>query len=276
MSSAGPSQLPDLSSEYCLSADQIDSYRQRGHILLREVCTAEEMAVYREIIVNAAMRHNRETRPLEERDTYGKAFLQVMNLWTVDEGVRQFTLSRRFAGIAAQLMEVDRVRLYHDQALFKEPGGGHTPWHQDQFYWPLASNRTITMWMPLVDITADMGSMSFADGSHAHEFIPIADQISDSSESFFSDYCRSKGYEITGGGAMRAGDATFHSGWTLHRAPGNVTDRVREVMTIITYPDGTTVHEPRNDFQAADHRTWLNSVPIGSPADGPLNPLLYP
>ena len=36
------------------------------------------------------------------------------------------------------------VRLYHDQALFKEAGGGITPWHQDQHYWPLDTDRTIT------------------------------------------------------------------------------------------------------------------------------------
>ena len=58
----------------------------------------------------------------------------------------------RFAGVAAALLGVDGVRLYHDQALFKEPGGGPTPWHQDQVYWPLATDRTITMWMPLVDL----------------------------------------------------------------------------------------------------------------------------
>ena len=35
-------------------------------------------------------------------------------------------------------MGVEGVRLYHHQALFKEPGGGYTPWHAGQFYWPLA------------------------------------------------------------------------------------------------------------------------------------------
>jgi hypothetical protein len=113
--------LPELSSDYVLSPEQIAGYREKGHILLRGVCSPEEMAVYRNVILDAAMRNNRETRPLEERDTYGKAFLQIMNLWTGDEAVKQYTLSRRFAGIAAQLMEVDRVRLYHDQALFRSP-----------------------------------------------------------------------------------------------------------------------------------------------------------
>ena len=42
--------------------------------------------------------------------------------------------------------------LYHDQALFKEPGGGPTPWHQDQYYWPFDTDKTITMWMPLVEV----------------------------------------------------------------------------------------------------------------------------
>jgi ectoine hydroxylase-related dioxygenase (phytanoyl-CoA dioxygenase family) len=268
--------LPDLSGNYSLSPQQIEEYRQKGHLLLQGVCSPAEIAAYRSVIVDAAMRHNRETRPLEERDTYGKAFLQIMNLWVVDEAVKRFVLSKRFAGIAAQLMEVEAVRLYHDQALFKEPGGGHTPWHQDQFYWPLDTDRTITLWMPLIDINAVMGSMSFADGSHQEGFIEISEQISDASEAFFEDYCRSRGYAISGGGEMAAGDATFHSGWTLHRAPGNVTDRVREVMTVIYYPEGTTVSEPKNDFQRADHATWLDNIQPGRPAEGPLNPRVFP
>lgn len=275
MSSAAAS-LPDLSSDYVLTPEQIAEYRSIGHVLLRGVCSREEAQAYREVILDATMRHNRETRPMEERDTYGKAFLQVMNLWTVDEGVRRFTLARRFGHIAAQLMEVDRVRLYHDQALFKEPKGGHTPWHQDQFYWPLDTEATVTMWMPLVDIDSTMGSMSFADHSGAEGFIRIPNEISDESEAFFTEYVSEKAFPITGGGAMAAGDATFHSGWCLHRAPGNVTDRVREVMTVIYYPDGTPVAEPQNEFQKADHRVWLNSIAPGQPADGPLNPVVYP
>ncbi len=268
--------LPDLSSDYPLSPEQIEAYAENGHILLRAVLSPDEIAVYGRAIFEAAMRHNSETRPIEERDTYGKAFLQIMNLWTVDEAVKRFTLSRRLGGIAAQLMQVDAVRLYHDQALFKEPGGGHTPWHQDQFYWPLGSPKTVTLWMPLVDISAVMGSMTFANGSQAEGFIELSHQISDVSEAFFEGYVRGKGFELSEGGAMAAGDATFHSGWTLHRAPGNVTDRVRQVMTVIYYPDGTPVSPPSNPFQEADHRTWLNSTAVGSPAAGPLNPLVYP
>lgn len=41
------------------------------------------------------------------------------------------------------------MRLYHDQALNKEPGGGYTPWHCDQYYWPVQSDKIVTAWVPL-------------------------------------------------------------------------------------------------------------------------------
>jgi hypothetical protein len=79
------------------------------------------VAAYREVINDAAYKYNTEKRKLEDRDTYGKAFLQTMNLWDVDEDVKKFTLAKRFAKIAADLLGVEKVRIYHDQALYKEP-----------------------------------------------------------------------------------------------------------------------------------------------------------
>lgn len=266
--------VPSLADEIFIDDSIVEDYRRDGHVCIRGLCQPEEVAVYRDIIVDVAMAHNTETRPIEERDTYGKAFLQIMNLWRLDERVKAFVYAKRFASVAARLLGVEKVRLYHDQALFKEPGGGVTPWHQDQFYWPLQTDKSITMWMPLVDVDAVMGTMSFASGSHELGFVPIAQQISDSSETFFERFVSAKGFKVNSAGAMAAGDATFHSGWTLHKAPGNVTNRVREVMTVIYYPDGTTVAEPKNDFQRADHATWLDSIEPGQPADGPLNPIL--
>ncbi len=46
--------------------------------------------------------------------------------------MRKFVFGTRLARIAAELMGVRGVRIYHDQALCKLPGGGPTPWHADQ------------------------------------------------------------------------------------------------------------------------------------------------
>jgi len=266
--------LPDLSSDHSLSQEAIESYQRDGHVLLRGVASPDEIAMYRQVIRDAAIRYNTETRPLEERDTYSKAFLQVMNLWTKDDGVKMFVMAKRFAKIAAELMRVNGVRLYHDQALFKEPGGGYTPWHQDQTYWPLDTNNTITMWMPMVDIPAAVGSMTFASGSHNRGWI-TKEGISDSSEVFFDRYVKQEGLPTTYYGAMNAGDVTFHSGWTLHKAFGNPTANVREVMTIIYMEDRIRICTPDSKNREGDLRNWLPGCKPGDVAASPLNPLLY-
>ncbi len=266
--------LPDLSNEHLFNPRQIHSFRENGHVLLRGVASPEEVAAYRKVITDATLRYNTERRPLEARDTYGKAFLQITNLWTRDAAVKRFVLARRFAKIAADLMGVDGVRLYHDQALYKEAHGGHTPWHQDQFYWPLDTDRTITMWMPLVDASAEMGTMTFASGSHRHGFLGHIG-ISDESEAEFQKFVEERGLPLTPSGAMAAGDATFHAGWTLHSAPGNKTDTMREVMTIIYFADGISTLIPDNANRQADLDAWLPGVEPGALAASPLNPIVY-
>ena len=213
--------LPRLDDAVTLAPDTINAFHEKGWALVRDLCHADEVSLYGEVIKDVTIANNNETRPMEERDTYGRAFLQTMNLWQMDERVKAYTLSRRFAGVAAQLLGVDRVRLYHDQSLFKEPGGGHTPWHQDGWYWPVKQDRTVTMWMPLVDVPADMGTMSFADGSNLEGLIDLGGQISDQSGAFFDGFVMGRRLPINTSGAMKAGDATFHAGLTLHRAPGN-------------------------------------------------------
>lgn len=266
--------LPELKSDHPLSADQITAYQQDGHILLKGVASPEEIAAYRPVILNARDKFGAEATPLEQRDTYGKAFLKGMNLWPKDEGVRAFVLAHRFGKIAADLLGVDGVRVYHDQALLKEAGGGLTPWHQDQHYWPLATNLTLTMWMPLVDVTPEMGTMHFASGSHREGYLGDT-PISDDSEAKFEDYIRGKGFPIVPGAAMAAGDATFHYGWTLHGAPGNSSDRTREVMTIIWYADGTRVGPLDNANRERDRDRWLPGLKPGDLAASELNPLVY-
>jgi hypothetical protein len=266
--------LPALESDYALTPEQIEDYRRDGHIKLPGVASREEVAAYRPHLSDALLRYCIETRPMEQRDTYGKAFLKTENLWEKDEACRRFVLARRFGKIAADLMGVDAVRLYHDQAIFKEPGGGHTPWQQDNFYWPLGTEHTITMWMPLVDVTPEMGSMTFASGSHRDGLFASL-KISDESDAFFLRHIQAKGYPLTDAGFVGAGDATFHSGWGLHGAPGNASDQVREVMTIIYYADGARVVSPEETGHGWDRDSFLPGCKPGDPAASPRNPIVY-
>lgn len=268
-----PADLPLLDDFKELTGVNVQEFREKGHTLVKQVLNKGEIAAYRPVIVNAAERYNTETRKLQERDTYGKAFLQIMNLWRNDEEVKKFVLAKRMAKIAAGLMGVDNVRLYHDQALFKEPGGGPTPWHQDQYYWPIDTNNTITMWMPIVDIDVDMGMLTFASGSFKNGSV-FNYEISDESDDAFDNYVKAHNFPINRANTMDAGDATWHRGFTIHHANGNNSKKIREVMTIIYVADGARVAPFKNNWQKNDHQKWLMSKPVGELIDSELNPKL--
>ncbi|MEO9003665.1 MAG: phytanoyl-CoA dioxygenase family protein [Ginsengibacter sp.] len=265
--------LPELNDVINIPEEQIRQFRKDGHTLTHSLLSPDEIDAYHKVISAAAMKYNTEKRKMEDRDTYGKAFLQIMNLWRHDAGVKKMVLSKRLAKVAADLLGVEKVRLYHDQALFKEAGGGPTPWHQDQYYWPIDTHNTVTMWMPLVDIDVDMGMLTFASGSQKKGCV-FNYEISDESESEFDKYVRDNQFEISRAKTMKAGDATWHYGFTIHNAPGNQSDIMREIFTIIFIADGAKIIKPTNSFQEDDLKTWLMSKEVGTFADSALNPLI--
>jgi ectoine hydroxylase-related dioxygenase (phytanoyl-CoA dioxygenase family) len=168
---------------------------------------------------------------MEERTTYQKAFLQVMNIWTKCDVVKEFVFSKRLARIAAELMGTAGVRMYHDQALYKEGKGGFTPWHADQYYWPLASTHSITAWIPLQKTPMEMGPLAFAPKSHLYDLgrdLEISDKSQQQIEKKLLAHNLGQFEE-----PFDLGEVSFHSGWTFHRAGRNLTDLPREVMTVI-------------------------------------------
>jgi ectoine hydroxylase-related dioxygenase (phytanoyl-CoA dioxygenase family) len=264
---------PDLSSDYPLTPEQIAAYRRDGHILLRQVASAEDMAAYRPAILETAQRESGDPTPLHERDTLGKAFLQLFHFARKDERVARFVLARRFAKIAADLMGVDAVRLYHDQVLFKEPGGGVTPWHQDQYYIPLDNDNVLTMWIPLIDIANEMGTMTFASGSHTEgALLNLAS--SDESDIEYAKLLEERQYPIVECGDVRAGDISIHGGWTVHRAAANQTGTMREVMTILYCADGARIL-PDAPLAPLIGNMHLGGRAPGELVDSDVNPIVY-
>ena len=205
--------------------------------------------------------------------TYQKAFLQIFNLWRENEIVNEFVRSKRLAKIALDLLGTSGVRLYHDQALYKEPGGGITPWHADQFYWPLDSDKTVTVWMPLQRTPFEMGPLAFSVKSHNFSFGRDL-EISDESEVALKEALEKENFDHFVE-PFDIGEVSYHYGWTFHHAGANNSDKVRAVMTIIYMDENIRLKEPTNKYQNNDREKWCPGVKVGSIVDSSINPVLY-
>ena len=273
MSLITPSLHAELDAPFDLTPAQVDRFERDGYIRLRNVLSPEVLGHYGEEITRQVIRLNTLKKPMHLRSTYEKAFLQVMNLWRQSETVKQFVFSKRLARIAAELMGVRGVRLYHDQALYKEPSGGFTPWHADQYYWPLASPNTCTVWIPLQETLMNMGPLAFAKGSQEFEFGRDL-VISDESEEKLQAALKQAAFSLDER-PFDLGEVSYHYGWTYHRAGPNTSDRPRRVMTIIYMEDGMRLAAPKNKAQENDWRDWLPGAQIGQAISTELNPVLY-
>lgn len=268
-----PEAAIDIDSRYALDEGAIRRFDEDGFVRLQGVLTPETVRHFEPEITAKVIELNTLNLPMEERSTYQKAFLQVTNLWRESEVVRQLVHSRRLARIAAELLGVSGVRLYHDQALYKETGGGITPWHADEYYWPFSTDRCCTIWIPLQDTPIEMGPLGFAVGSHTFEFGRDL-QISDESEAKMQEAIAEQGFEVSIA-PYGLGDASFHLGWTFHRANPNHTDVPRRAMTIIYVDADMRIAEPANENQAGDLWAWMPGARPGEVPDTPLNPVLY-
>jgi ectoine hydroxylase-related dioxygenase (phytanoyl-CoA dioxygenase family) len=269
-----PSALEsDLDGVHPLTEDQIKKFRQEGYIKLKNVLAPATLAYYGKEITDQVFRLNHQTKPMKERTTYEKAFLQIMNIWTHSEVVKEFVMGKKLGRLAAELLGVTGVRLYHDQALYKESGGGFTPWHADQYYWPLSNSNAVTAWIPLQPVPLEMGPMQFSATSHRFK-VGRELEISDESEQKISKELLDHKLPLDNT-PFDLGEVSFHYGWTFHRAGANTSADPRKVMTIIYMEDGIRLAKPTSKAQQNDWETWMSGCAIGDAVATPLNPVIY-
>jgi ectoine hydroxylase-related dioxygenase (phytanoyl-CoA dioxygenase family) len=264
-----------ITTDRQITEDEHAFFEDQGFVKLRNAIDPEQLEYFGPRITEQVIQQNTQHLPLSERDTYGKAFLQVTNLWQHDPEVSAFVHSPDLARLAAELLGVESVRLYHDQALYKEPSGGITPLHADQYYWPLATDRCCTVWIPLQDTGPEMGPLTLYGRSHRYQEKDRDQPISDRSQQRLNEIVSEQGFPKDDS-PFRLGDVSYHLGRIIHGAGPNLSTEPRRIMTIIYMDAEQHISEPQNPNQHKDLADWLGSLPVGAQVGGPLNPVLYP
>lgn len=235
-----------------ISEEKINFYSQNGFVKIENVVGEEFLDEVKKIIESAVLiREGKDARELKDKSQYEQSFLQCGYLCWDFHTIKEFVFAKRFAGVARDLMKAKHVRLWHDQALFKEPGGRITDAHQDCSYWPVNEpQHTITMWLALTDVPKEKGCLYFYPNSNNPEQREYVDIFKNPHQPEFLS--KSEKVFIP----LKAGDATFHSGLTFHGAGNNQTNEMRTAMTIIYIKDGVT-------FDSSDERNKTHTSCIG-------------
>ena len=285
---AAVEQLPELAGAYALAGEAIAAFQRDGHVKLKGVFTTEEIAAYRQHLGRVVEANSDERHAMEQKVAgAGKNWKFVNNLWTLDAAARRFVLSRRLGRLAADLMQVEAVRLFRDQSYFKGPDGANTPWHQDAYFMPLDSEKILTMWIPLTAITPDLAPMNYVTGSNRAGYMGTSNG-DDAAMDRFEDEVRAKGFQVFNYGSFDIGDVAVHSAWTLHSSRSNTSPLMREAVVIVYFADGARLAEdpalppgtPPQEFYARlirqqNRNTSLPGLRPGDKAEGPMTPLVY-
>ena len=247
-------------------------FNDEGFIVIRDVFEPSEIEFYREVVKEAIKERKQfDERALEDKSEYEKSFTQCQNLWEDYIDIRKLTFDQRICKIASELLDVDAIRLWHDQALVKESGGRETDPHHDQPYWPIKEAKTITAWIPLCDVDETNGQLGFYPGSHKLADKKFIDIFSGKvNEKEFLETSNLKSDEISYQ-ELKAGDVSFHHGLTFHRAKPNLSNKDRIVHTAIFFADGSTRGDDKFHFSVD-----RPEIKVGQKIESDVTPLAYP
>jgi ectoine hydroxylase-related dioxygenase (phytanoyl-CoA dioxygenase family) len=253
-----------------LGEDAVAAFESDGYVVVPGLLSATELERY-ERVVTAAVRSRTagDSVPLADKSRYQQSFIQCMNLWEDFPEVRPLTFHPKLGQAAAELLRVAAVRLWHDQALYKQAGGRATDAHQDHPYWPIRETASVTAWIPFAGSTLASGAVGYLPGSHRigmRRFVNI----------FFGEPEDILARPEIAGIAPRfvevpAGSVAFHHGLTVHLAKPNITDRDRAVHTVIYFPDGSVRGYPFPHF-AVDR----GHIEVGDKIASDVTPIAWP
>ena len=258
-----------------VSEDQLIALRRDGFLLVKDLSPVEDIAPLRTLFD----RMFSERRGWEAGDLFDMvgpdtpdqemALPQLLRPSQYEPLLRQSKLASSARSIAEQILG-PKLENDLEHAISKPPfNGAATPWHQDDAFHRKGSGvlESISIWMPLQEVTVENGCMRYIRGSNLGPLYPHRSPHNDP---------RIHGLEtistpdLTNCVAVpvRAGDAVIHLSRTLHSAGVNTGDQPRRAYilgySVKTRRDNVLMRDyPWNlEKQTAREQRALQSLPL--------------
>ena len=261
--------------------DEIATFRSDGVVVLRGVLPEEWIEVLSgpvDRVVGSGEAVDLGPMVVAAPDT--PAFAGGVDHWRSDAVLEAFSLRSPLAPLVAALLGSERVHLWEDSVLVKEPGSPFpTYFHTDAGYFHLSGRQVCTTWVPLDPATAESGMVQWVRGSHLSdvEYRPNLFVTPEPIPGTLGEVVP----DVLGTPALaerlvtfdvEPGDVTVHHARTLHGAPPNRSDRRRRAVSV-RYTGDDVVYRHRPGLPG---RPGLDEVSDGDPVGEPWCPLAWP
>jgi ectoine hydroxylase-related dioxygenase (phytanoyl-CoA dioxygenase family) len=267
---------------------RVDAFHEDGVVLVRGVLDAEWIERMR-VAVDAELDAPTMTDLTAMGDALGEAGAPLTRDESIDPGTPRgqfragtdhwvanpeflaFARDTPVPALVAGLLGTDRLWLYEDSVLVKEPGtADRTAFHQDLAYFHLDGDQVCTVWIPLDPVDADNGAVRYVRGSHRDRtaFRPnlfvTTQSLPDTEGDDVPDHSDDPALVHF---TTEPGDVVVHHARTIHGAFANSSaDRSRRALSIRYAGDDTRFHVKPGAPQKPHHSTLVEGAPIAEPA----------
>lgn len=247
-----------------ITQDHIDNFQKDGVVLIKGLFKEQVDLIRDGIEFNMDQPGPYAAENLKAGEG-GRFFDDYCN-WTRIPQFEEVIRNSAAAEVAADLMKSNRVQVFHDHVLVKEPGTSKpTPWHQDGPYYFVDGIQNVSFWSPMDAVKG--ASLRCVSGSHLWDK-PVLPTRWLSEENFYPDEDAympvpdpdAEGMDIKEW-EMEPGDAVAFNYGILHGARGNTTESRRRAFSLrligddaryIERPGRTSPPFPGHDMQAGD------------------------
>jgi ectoine hydroxylase-related dioxygenase (phytanoyl-CoA dioxygenase family) len=262
-----------------LDSELVALFQRDGALCIRGLLGAKEIDTLRQGVELNLSSLSSRAKVASGADDPGY-FVEDFCTWQHNPFYQKIIFETKLASVAAQLTRSQKIRLYHDHLLVKEPGTRQiTPWHQDQPYYNVAGKQNCSFWIP-VDPVSRSSTLEFIAGSHLGPWL-MPRSFLDQQAKWFPEGSLQELPNLENaredlpviGWELEPGDVVCFHMLTLHRAKGVEGPHRRRVFSLRFLGDDMT-HAPRTWVTSPDFPGLADELPAGVSMDHPLFPVV--
>ena len=242
------------------------AFERDGHVVVRGVVSAAELAVYSEVFTCAIPELDYPRGP----DGIVRELTGIARGY---EPLARIAHDPRFGALVAEVLGAARVQFLQDSLLYKPAReGGSVEWHQDRTYIGyLVPAQVATLRIALLPEDADNGCMRVVDGSHRWGAIGANQSLTATTvASLLPTLTAEQQVQVADARtlALAPGDVSIHHCLTLHGSAPNASACPRRTILLRMFDGACTLDRSKLPPGAKDY--------FPTDADGHLDRSAFP